>query len=165
MSFICTADLQAEWNNLDQCEQAWNEILHQCEKRKLKIICVIGDGKEAYNPIDGKVITWWQGAIIRAKKKGYKVLFVRGNHDRFGQHSDTENWLPILRRAGAETFDNPSVYATGEERLFILPYSNNASLRIGAEKLLKEKPDKTKDILLFHCDLKSAKYNRQGSRS
>lgn len=165
MSFIATADFQAEWNNLDRCQQAWDEVLGICEERKLKLIIVLGDLKQAMNPVDIRVIKWWQNAIRKASKLGYNVLVVLGNHDRTGQYSEADNWFSILRRAGAITYDKPGVYTTDEGRLFILPYCATSEAKRRANDLLREKPNKETDILLFHHDITGAKYNRQGSKS
>lgn len=166
MSFISTADLQAEFNNLDLCDQAWDEVLDICEERKIKHICVLGDLKQAMNPVDIRVIKWWFYAIKRAKKRGIVVLVILGNHDRVGQHSEADNWLAILRRAGAITYDRPAIYNTGEERLFILPYCGTGEAKRSARDFItKNSPDRERDILLFHHDVLGAKYNRQGSES
>jgi DNA repair exonuclease SbcCD nuclease subunit len=165
MSLLVTADFQAEFNNLDLCEQAWNEILDICKERHLKYIAVCGDLKQNYNPIDGRVTIWWQHAIRKAKKNGYSVLVLLGNHDRFGQYSNADNWLPILRRAGAITYDTPGVKNIGERRLFLLPFSGVDSTRRNARELLRENPKRDLDILLFHGNLLEARYSQHGQPS
>src|SRR5579864_2836287 len=165
MSVLITGDLQAEWSNLDLCQQAWDQVLSICDKRHIKIIVVAGDHKRQYNPIDARVALWWQRAIRTAKKKGIVVICVLGNHDRVGQYTDSVNWLPILRRAGAITFDKPGVYDAKKYRIFILPFSGVDTTRRNAKELLRENPDKRKDILIFHQDIKGAQYNAFGQRS
>ena len=135
---------------------------------KTKTIAYLGDGKQAYNPVDIRVIRWWQDAIRTAVEKEIDVLYVLGNHDRVGQYTDADNWLPILRRAGARTFDTPTIVKTEEQNIFILPFSGVSEARRNIRTLLeksKTKADKHKDILLFHHDLSGAKYNQQGSVS
>jgi DNA repair exonuclease SbcCD nuclease subunit len=166
MSIIITSDIQAEFNNLDLCQQAWNEILSICKEQDIKTIADLGDSKQAYNPVDIRVIRWWQDAIRRAVKKGIKVLKLLGNHDRVGQYTDADNWLPILRRAGAQTFDTPKViFSDWGGRIFLLPFSKADEAKRNIKRLLKSKPDRQKDVLLFHHDLKKALYNQQGSVS
>lgn len=165
MSFIATGDFQAEWSNLDRCQQAWDEILDICKKDSIKLICVLGDLKQAMNPVDVRVIKWWQRAIRKAKKQSRDVLIVLGNHDRVGQYSESDNWLSILRRAGAVTYDKPGIYNWVGGRIFILPFCSDGNAKRGANYLIRQKPNKKKDVLLFHHDITGAKYNKQGSKS
>lgn len=165
MSILITSDIQCEWNNLDLCEQAWNECLDICKERHIKTIAYLGDGKQSYNPVDIRVVRWWQDAIRQAIKRNISVLYNLGNHDRVGQYTDADNWLPILRRAGAETFDTPGIKDLEWCRLFVLPFSRNDVAKRNIQRFLKEKPDREKDILLFHHDLKGILYNKQGSVS
>lgn len=163
MKAIFSGDFQAEWKNLDLCQQAWNQILDICKEQKLELIVLLGDLKNNYNPIDGRVVIWWQNAIIKAIKLRYKVLILLGNHDRFGSYNESDNWLKILRRAGAITFDKPSVYSTDAGSLYLLPYTNVPNTRLGARKLLRQRPNRRSDILCFHCELHNAAFNKQGS--
>ena len=165
MSILFTADIQAEWSNLDTCQECWDEILKICKKQRIDTIVILGDGKQAYNPVDIRVVKWWQHAIRTAIKLGIRVLWLLGNHDRVGQYTDADNWLPILRRAGAITFDKPTVYKVGKQRLFMLPFSRVAQTKYDAKKLLREHPDKNLDILCFHQDMNEAKYNQLGGKS
>lgn len=165
MSILITSDIQAEFNNLDLCQQAWDEILSICKKQDIKTIGYLGDGKQAYNPVDIRVIRWWQDAIKTARKKGILVIYVNGNHDRIGRYSEADNWLPILRRAGAKVFDKPSTIECMGIRLFVLPFSSNSDAKRNMKQLVRYKPNRHKDILLFHLDLKKALYNNQGSTS
>ena len=167
MSFIVTSDFQAEWENLDRCNTAWNEILSICKKQKLGLICVLGDLKQAYNPIDIRVVQWWQYAIRKAKQKGYKVLILLGNHDRVGAYSSADNWLSVLKRAGAITFDKPGQYKWRNYVLTLLPYSNDSDARLNAKECkeaLSYKPGIT-NVLLFHQEIKGVKFNNFGTTS
>jgi DNA repair exonuclease SbcCD nuclease subunit len=162
MKAIFTGDFQSEWTNLDLCTQAWDEVLHIANRRSLDTIVFVGDGKQAYNPIDGRVVKWWQKAISRAKEQGKKVIYVKGNHDRFGRYKNAGSWLSILKKAGAIVFSNPGEYDTGDGKLFILPYSSDEEAKQNA-KLFK--PNKSRDILVFHHDINKARYNQQGNYS
>lgn len=165
MSFLVTADLQAEWSNLDLCEQAWDEMLHICRKRKIKTIVFCGDGKEAYDPVSIRVIKWWQRAIRRALDFGVRVLYLRGNHDRIATYSIAGDWLSIMRHAGAQTFSHPGVVDNGDCRLFMLPYASVKQTKKWVKELLKHKPDRRKDVLFFHCNLLEARYSQYGKHS
>lgn len=159
MSFLFTGDLQAEWANLELCTLIWNQALDICQKEKLEGIVVCGDGKRHYNPIDGRVVLWWQRAIRKARERGFAVLYLLGNHDRFGMYTDSRNWLPILRRAGAKVYDEPDVYDTREGyTLHMLPFrTSTTELRHDAKKLAREGDGK--GILVFHADLRGCNYN------
>ena len=163
---ICTADWQAEWSNLDLCQQAWEEVLHICDKYHLKIIVMCGDGKEAYDPVSIRVVKFWHRSIRQARKLRIRVLYLLGNHDRIGQYSESGNWLSVLKHAGAETFDEPAIVDAGDRRLFMLPFASVPQIKAWAQHLVKTgKPDKTKDVLFFHANLLEARYSRHGKQS
>jgi DNA repair exonuclease SbcCD nuclease subunit len=163
--FLVTADLQAEWSTLDLCEQAWEEILHICLKRHIKIIVFCGDGKEAYDPVSIRVIKFWQHAIHTAYKLGIVVYYLRGNHDRIATYSEAGDWLSILKRAGAITFSSPGVVKVDDHRFFFLPFAKVKTIKKWAKDLLKHKPDRRKDVLFFHANLLEARYSQHGQQS
>lgn len=164
MSILFTSDWQTDWQNLDKCHDAWNEVLKICDTQNCKYICILGDLKQAMNPVDCRIITWWQNAIRKAAKNKLIVLVLLGNHDRVGAYSNADNWLSILRRAGAVTFDNPGQYKAGEITLHMLPYTSVSETRVWAKKLAKRVKGNN-NILCFHQDLIGAQYNQQGSKS
>lgn len=163
--FLATADLQAEWGNLDLCTKSWKEAIHICKKHHLKYIVFCGDGKEVYDPVSIRVIKWWQWAIEYAMGLGITVLYLRGNHDRISTFDVGGSWLSILKRAGAITFDKPDVYDDGCQRFFMLPFAKVKTLREWMGKLLKHKPDPKKDILFFHANLIEGRYSQHGQHS
>lgn len=165
MSVIITSDFQADWSNLDLCEQAWDEVLDLCEEHHADTLVFAGDGKQAYNPVDIRVVKWWQKAIIKATDRKIVVIYVRGNHDRVGQFTASESWLSILRRAGAITFDSSGVADVNDFRIFVLPFAKPKETRERSRKLLKQNPDRKKDILVFHFDIENSKYNKLGMKS
>src|ERR1700756_761388 len=168
MSILFTADFQAEWRNLDNCEQAWNEILNICKERKVRTIVVAGDLKQAMNPVDVRVIKWWKSAFSRAVKRKLTVLVLLGNHDRVGAYSNADNWLSIFKRKGVYLFDKPGTHVADNYTLYLLPYTDDSVTRLNAtscKETLSYSAHNSNNILVFHHDLKSAKYNRQGSKS
>lgn len=166
MSIIFSGDFQASWSNLDLCRKAWDEILIIADAADYRnTVVLLGDLKANYNPIDGRVVLFWQSMIRRAKAHELEVVILLGNHDRFGQSDNSKNWLKILRRAGANTFDKPGVYDTGTERLFMLPFASVDRTREMAKELLTHKPNKKTDILCFHQDLSGTRYNQLGGKS
>lgn len=165
MSFVCTADLQCEWQNLDLCEKAWDEVLHHCKKYHIKTIVFAGDGKEAYDPVSIRVVKFWQKAIHKAREQGITVYYLMGNHDRISTYSVAGNWLSILRHAGAITFSRPGVVQDDDRRFFFLPFAKIKQLRDWSNELLNYKPNKHKDVLFFHANLIEARYSRYGQKS
>lgn len=167
MRIIVTADFQAAWSNLDLCEQAWNEILDHAQEKRVTAIVVAGDLKRDYNPIDTRVIIWWQRAIARAKALGIAVIIDLGNHDRNSQTSDIKNWFPILRKAGAICVDKKEeeIYVRGGQ-LMLLPFCTNKNeLRERAKRLAKRVVNPEKAVLIFHEDISGCSYNQLGRES
>lgn len=164
MRALFTGDLQAEWAVLDECSSCWDEILDICAKHRLQFIVICGDLKRNYNPVDVRVIKWWLKAIEKARRKDLRVIIINGNHDRVGMHSDAKNWLPILQKAGAETYDHPDTIYTPGGSLFLLPFNSSVKqLRKQARKLAA-KAHKN-DILVFHADIQGSKFNQLGEKS
>lgn len=167
MNALFTADWQVEWSNVDLCRKAWRFVVNACLEKKLKYIGVLGDMKAQYNPVDVRVTKFWLWAIRQAIDQHLRVFFVLGNHDRVGQYTDAQNWLPVLQAHGAQVYDKIGVFPTDDgSRIFVLPFmSSTAALKAGADALLERKPDKTKDVLVFHANLKNCQFNQLGQKS
>lgn len=165
MKGLITADWQVEWEILDICSKAWKKALDICEKRKLNWIFICGDAKHRYNPLDVRLIKWWQAAIVLAIQKKIGVYFLLGNHDRDGMYSDEKNWFPILKKAGGICIDKPDVMDMGDGKLMLLPFMSNVTRLKEEAKKLSSQADRKKDILLFHSNLKDCRYNRLGEKS
>ena len=164
MSILITADFQGDYQNLDLCTQAWTEIINICLKEEIRDVILAGDLKQLYNPVDVRVTRWWFDAIKSAKESGIRVICNLGNHDRLGLYVSTENWFPILRKAGAQCYDKPAVVQIAGMDVAFLPYRNSP-------KLVKEMSDslasqvKKPSILIFHGEVCGAKYNQFGERT
>jgi hypothetical protein len=166
MRVIISGDFQAEFHNLDKCERVWKFILAQCDKHSLEAIVLTGDIKQSYNPVDLRVTKFWFKAIEKAISKKIRVIILLGNHDRLGLYTDSRNWLSLLRKAGAETFDKPGVCELQDGKLAMLPFTTSMKeLRKRADYLAKMQWDKNKDILIFHTDVKQCSYNQYGQKS
>jgi Herelleviridae exonuclease len=162
MRVLFTSDWQCEWETIELCQKAVDEILHLKEKLGFQVLVHCGDLKHAYNPVDTRVIIFWQKAITQFKKIGLEVLIDLGNHDRVGMHVDKQNWFPILRKAGATCFDDTGTYnleGTSGSRLAFLPFRQHpVLLKREAYDLARSSAD-SRTVLIFHGDIKSAKYN------
>lgn len=165
MRILITGDFQAEWQNLDLCQRAWEEVLDIAESRKLTAIAVTGDLKRVYNPVDVRVVKWWQKAIAEAKKRLLDVIIVLGNHDRVGQYSEAENWLPILKRAGAFCASKPREFYVRGGQLLALPFCTDKEEQRRRAQELAKLVVTDEAVLLFHEDIRGSKYNKFGERS
>lgn len=167
MKLLLSADWQTEWSNLDLCKKAATEVKELLGKHRLDGVFFLGDLKKDYNPVDTRVIKFWQRFIDELRKDDYYVGILLGNHDREGQYTDDQNWLEILARAGAEVYDEPVIARPfgNEGTLYLLPWSTNVSRLKETLTHWAKKPTSTKDVLLFHQDVKGTKYNQLGARS
>jgi DNA repair exonuclease SbcCD ATPase subunit/DNA repair exonuclease SbcCD nuclease subunit len=164
---IFAADVQAEFSNLDRCQLTWDFLVEYCEKNNLDFIAIVGDLKHQYNPVDYRVIQWWERAISSAKRRKLQVIVLLGNHDRIGLYDDSVNWLSTLRNAGATVADKPCVLDMGKGHLAMLPYTTSVKqLRKRAAELAGSRTWNNRlDILLFHNDIKNCTYNQLGQKS
>lgn len=166
MRGIISSDWQTEYSNHDECVIAWEFILRLCKKYSLEAIVLGGDLKSQYNPIDVRVIKFWQKAIEKAIAKNIRVIILLGNHDRLGLYTDKKNWFSILRKAGAETFDSPGVCELTNGKIAMLPFTTSTKeLRKRSDYLASLDWNRNTDILLFHADIKNCKYNQYGTIS
>ena len=163
MRVIVSGDFQTNYGNLHLCHKVWKHLIQLARKEKLEAIVLTGDLKDNYDPVGIRIVKFWQRAIEKARRKGIRVIILLGNHDREGLYTDANNWLSILRRAGAETYDKPGVCELKDGKMAMLPYSSSVKrLREWAKRFSEMKWDKRKDILLFHADVKGCQYNALG---
>ena len=161
---LITGDFQADYQNLDLCTKAWGEILGICAKQSIKHVIVAGDLKQLYNPVDTRVIKWWFDAFKQARQGDIRTYCNLGNHDRLGLYVSTENWFPILRKAGAQCFDKPTVQQIDGIDVAFLPYRNNPKLIKQMADGLAEQVSKP-SLLIFHGEVQGAKYNQWGEKA
>lgn len=154
MRLLCTSDWQSEVSNLALCERAFAELMEYAEARKPDAIIHAGDVKQHYvHQGDLFVAKWWIRKIQEIRKAGYRMIVLRGNHDRLSQGVDTKDWLDILRAAGAETVSKPRVKHVADGRVAFLPYTpDRETERQWAAELKKTKAD----VLVFHTEILSA---------
>ena len=165
MRILITSDWQTDYENLELCSKAAEEILQLKEEHRFEVLIHAGDLKRQYNPIDVRIVNFWLKMIGKCRKAGLEVFVNLGNHDRVGMHVDTQNWLPVVRKAGAFAYDEPQlVVGSFTDRgvsippLAFLPFRNNpVLLKREAHDLAKKANENS--ILIFHCDLKNARYN------
>lgn len=147
MRLILYSDMQAAPGNLEECDRAHQEVLAAIDKWKPDAAVFLGDGKEVYDPLPGSVVKAW---IRYTREISSKLPFyaLMGNHDRFSQSIDSDNWMDVMHAAGAKTISAP-LYSKALNAVFI-PYAHTAQLRTWAEKL---DPVNDETILFFHCEV------------
>ncbi len=160
MRVLLTSDWQCEWETIELCQKAVDEIRDLKKKLGFEVLVHCGDLKHQYNPVDTRVIIFWQRAISQLRKDGLEVVIDLGNHDRVGMHVDKQNWLPILRKAGAHCFDETGTFDLGgPARIAFLPFRQNPVLLKREAYDLARSVDSNNTVLVFHADIQSAKYS------
>lgn len=166
---LFTGDLQAEWENLDLCKEVISQMLEWGKSHQADGIVILGDLKERYNPIDGRVLNFIISMIHRFKRIGMEVFILLGNHDRFSLHSDEESWLKALGKAGAHVYDKEAVVEVKGFHLYMLPFrSSGTDLRRMACRLRDRKLSADGNhchgchILCFHAQLKESNIPVEG---
>lgn len=154
MKILVTSDWQCDYENLELCSKAAEEILQLKKEHGFEVLVHAGDLKRAYNPIDVRVVNFWMRTIGKWKQDGLEVLVNLGNHDKVGMHVDKQNWFPVIRKAGAKAYDEPDTFS----RIGFLPFRRSSVLLKREAKDLVKRGGLLK-ILIFHCDLKNARYN------
>lgn len=152
---LFSGDWQLQFSNLHKAKAMQEELLDICSDKKVHAVVNGGDVKENYNPVDLRVTNF---AIRNTKKisKYYPYLINLGNHDRAGLYTDTINWLPVLKEAGAITFDEPGNY----EELYFLPFTTSVSaFKQYASKLARSAKHVRRPLLSYHQDLRHCQYN------
>lgn len=163
MRVLFTSDWQTNVLNIPTCETAADRVLKLCKARKLKTVCIAGDLKSAYNPIDLRVIRFWMEFIQRMVTLDLRVVILLGNHDRMGLYNDDQNWLSILEKAGADVFSDPGVFSCGARNLIMLPYAGNPDRWKQMIEYLEGGLSLSKnDVLVFHQSIAGTKASKQG---
>jgi DNA repair exonuclease SbcCD nuclease subunit len=166
MKLLLTSDTQAEFANLDYCEQSMQELLAAATKHKPDAIFHLGDLKEAYNPVDARVIKFWVRWAITIRESGYRFIVLRGNHDRISQASDSKDWLDILAAAGVETVSTPKYKSLGNGVVALLPYTGDkGDMQRWAKQLAKGIKARLPRpaALLFHAEIRGGRFNSAGT--
>lgn len=159
MKVLFTSDWQLDWEKLDLGRSVVEEILALKEKVGFSCLVHAGDWKHTYNPTDGRVTNFSIKAIERFRKAGLRVIICLGNHDRFGLYTNA-NWFPVLRKAGAEAYDDPTIVSFhGGYEIRVLPFRDSPVLVKREADDLSAGADKKRSVLVFHSDLTGARYN------
>ncbi len=164
MRLILLSDTQTDFHNLDLCEIALQEVLASAKKYKPDAIIHCGDAKEAYNPIDTRVVQFWVRWTRIFVKAGFRFIILKGNHDRISQSHESKNWLDILRAAGAEVVTKPRSKAVGDGCISFLPYTGDKQLeKQWAKELAEGISDVYRfNVLIFHTEITGGELDASG---
>jgi Calcineurin-like phosphoesterase len=165
VKWLITGDWQTRFSNLKECEIAHKQEIRIINEHKIDGHIDLGDLKDEYSPVAVEVIEF-QFARTKAildlvsPKNSIKLL---GNHDRIGQNSDERNWLDLFVYLGGNIITDADVIHTKSVAVFGLPYNRNPERFLENADYLYKRSNKIDDrpkILIFHQDVKDAKYSK-----
>lgn len=165
MLWLITADWQIAFENLAYSKLALVQELSIIKKYKIDCHIDLGDQKDAYNPIDGRVSDFARNranAIYNALPSNAMCIRLLGNHDRYGQYNDSNNWMSMFDLIGGHNVSDPKVIGCGDTSFFCLPYRKQEVDTINAAKYLYKKLRKSgtkRNVLLFHNDVRGTRYD------
>lgn len=167
MKILLTADWQAKFSNLDYCRRAHKQELSILKKYKIDVHVDLGDQKDDYNPIDGRMYSFMRRrSRVLSKQVAFSIRLM-GNHDRFGQHSDSDNWLSDFDYASGRSIDTPQCFEYKGVTFACLPFRKTWKESRDAARLLAKKAAKSKNkvkLLLFHNDISGCTYSNLNTR-
>ena len=160
MRLLLTADWQSQLSNLDRCKSAAESVLSLVKEHGLEAVVVAGDLKQAYNPLDLRVINFWTSFVKELTSVGAHSLLLLGNHDRIGLYRDDLNWLPILEDAGASVCSDVASFRFQGGRVHALPFVGDKDAYASSLRKLHALPTNPKrDILVFHQTIIGSMYH------
>ena len=166
MRLLLTSDSQAEFSNLDLCEQSLGELSQAITKYKPDAVIHGGDLKEALNPVDIRVVKFWVRAVRRIVATGVPFFINLGNHDQIGQSMDSTHWLDVLRAAGARIATKPRRVSVADGTVCFLPYTRDKKRELKWAQVLASEvvACQTPSVLIFHTDVQGAVLTNYGTK-
>lgn len=147
MRLVLWSDVQTHFSNIAECQIATRELLATAKRLKPDVIIHAGDAKDEYSPISQSVIK----EVVRQTKQivgaGFRYIVLKGNHDRESQSPEAEDWLSVLRAAGAEIVTKPRTLSIDGMAVAFLPFMADKNRLIEAAKGLSG------DVLIFHNEV------------
>ncbi len=167
MKLLATADWQCKTENLHRCELMLKQLLSTAKREKADVVLHLGDVKDAFNPVDQRV----QNFMVRATKKICKVApfhVLLGNHDRTSVNDQSESCMPVLRAAGAVTYEVPTLVCLNDVWVYMVPYLRDRKLLV--EQLASVgtylgqldpnvRPQQGEMLLAFHTEISGCRIN------
>jgi len=160
MKILFTGDWQCSVQNLDKCRSVHEHLLEIISKNSVDLLVHLGDAKETMNPVDLRVTNFLSNSF-KELSDVCKVFFLIGNHDRAGMSDQSEDIGPVLRKAGAEVFDEIGLHEFGGYYFWHFPYYRDRDFVSSKTKTKIEHPDKT--FILFHDSIPGCRMNLQAT--
>lgn len=159
---LFTGDWQGSWANISRLEKFLDWLALQAVACKAKQVVILGDLKEALNPVDVRVTNTLITSISKLHDAtGERPIILLGNHDRIGMQDDSGDWLQIFAAAGAETISEPKTIVRGDWRFHGVPYYGNNETSKQAFKMMARHDTPDESLLLFHTTLSGTQFSYQ----
>lgn len=125
----------------------------------------LGDVKDAFNPVAQQV----QNFMVYAAKKICKVApfhVLLGNHDRTAVSDESDSCMPVLRAAGAFTYEKPALICIAGVWIHMVPYYRDRKVLLAHLANIGElvdqldpdiRPQQGEAFLAFHAELNGCK--------
>jgi len=157
---LLSGDWQGAWSNISRLEQFERWFLERTVALKAKQVVLLGDLKEALNPVDIRLANYIVAALGRiADASGAPPILLLGNHDRTGMQDNAGDWFPLLKAAGAITITDPTTVRAGAWRFHGVPYYGDHETSRKAFEILARGATPDDSLLLFHTTLSGTQLN------
>lgn len=153
MRLLLTSDWQTDVANIDLCQISLKELKAAAKKHKPDAIILAGDLKDQYSPVHIQVVQFWVRAIRELRALEIPVSVLLGNHDRVSQSVESDNWLDILRAAGASAVASPRWKNIGDGSVAFLPFTKDTKQLIAWAEMLSGEASKKTSALIFHNEV------------
>lgn len=111
-NFLFLSDTHLSGESLDINKDIWGQAFDLCDKRGIKHIIHGGDVFDGRRSQIYIVIKTFQDILSDAERRGIKIRFLSGNHDKINTSSD-ESWVTLLcpNNDGDDAFyENHNIY-------------------------------------------------------
>lgn len=165
MLIVTTGDWQASVHNIERLRVITRYIVRilDASKHTAKYVLHLGDGKDAFNPVDCRVANFLIESFIELRRHCTEILYVRGNHDNITTQDNVPSCLPWLQAAGAETADTRWTRRSLANKawLTMVPYFRDPELQkqMFQEALVGRIENGHPHILAFHNEIVGCKRN------
>lgn len=163
MRILFTGDWQASVRNLPQVTAIVDQIVGLISSHRIDAVVHTGDLKQVFNPLDVRVTNCLVESVERIT--ALAPMYVNlGNHDRTAPSDSSPSFLPAIRAAGAQVFEQPgAVKLNGGVVLTFVPYIRDPKEQeIAFRKAAPKQHSSVRNILVFHCELAGCKLGAHG---
>ena len=158
MKILTTADWQVSPGNLHRCELMLKHLLEVAHNEKVDAVLHLGDVKDAFNPVDVNVTNF----MVRATRKITKIApfhVLLGNHDHTSTSDESASCMPVLRAAGALTYEKPTWVQFKSTWVYFVPYYRDRKVLLD-HLTVKDSLIPGQKLLAFHAEINGCKMSR-----